>query len=118
MNFVLKEEVGYITVSFYRYTYFLERGERDSTGGNGYCSIIGRSVGADVSFYNRFGMRADVMILQGAESAKVSVADVYKMFPFDNHVYCFELTMEEFKTLLEYSLTEGRSQLFTMMGGD
>ncbi len=114
---ILEEEIGYITVSSDRYDYFPESGERGSTGGNWYCSITARAADADVGFINRYGMRADVIVYEDEDSAGIRKADIYDMFPFNNHLYCFELTMEELKALIEYSLTEHGSELFTMMTG-
>ncbi len=117
VELILEEKIGYITVSSERYKYFPESGNRGSTAGNWYCSIMARATGADVGFYNLFGMWANVLIPDGQDRADVKVSTIYNMFPFNNRIFCFELTMEELKTLLEYALTEKGSQLFTMMMG-
>ena len=114
---ILEEKLGFITEPVLRFAYYPESGDRASSGGNFHSSITARSVNADVGFYNRYGMRDDLLIPEGEERRDVTVSDIYTLFPFDNRVYCFELTGDEFLQLLEYSLTDSGQSLLTMMSG-
>ncbi len=114
---VLNRTIGYITVSSQRYAFFPESGERASTGGNWYTSLIARAAGAEVAFVNQHGMRTDLMIPAGQSRRDVTISDIYTMFPFNNKLYLFDITYEELLQVLEYSLTESGSSLFSTLTG-
>ena len=63
------------------------------------------------------GIRADFTIPEGEDRRAITVADVYTMLPFENKIYCFELPMPEFLTVLQYSLTRSGSTLLSYMTG-
>lgn len=110
-------EIGYITVSAERFEYIPGSGERATTCGNWNCSIISRAVGADVAFTNGGALRENYRISSGSTQRSISASDVYEMFPFENRIYLYEITWEELLELLELSLTEEGSSLFTYMTG-
>lgn len=114
---VLNETIGKITVSADRFSFIPGSGERASACGNWHCSIVARSVGADIGFFNQHGMRDSVIIPPGQEYTDVTLSDLYTLFPFSNKIYCFELTYEELLKLLEYAMTESGSGLFSLMTG-
>ena len=114
---VLNSTIGYITVPSERYAFFPESGERASTGSNWYTSLIARATGAEVAFVNQHGMRTDLTIPAGQSRRDVTISDVYTMFPFNNKLYLFDLTYAELLQVLEYSLTESGSGLFSAVTG-
>lgn len=114
---VLVQEIGYITVPIYRYQYLPFSGERSTTAGNWMCSIIRRTVDADVGFVNSGGIRLDIPFEEGEVRHSITAADVYAMFPFENLIYCFELTYEDLLTLLQYSMTSGGKGLLSRVDG-
>ncbi|MBR3036207.1 MAG: 5'-nucleotidase C-terminal domain-containing protein [Lachnospiraceae bacterium] len=79
-------------------------------------SIIARAVGAEVGFVNSGGIRTDLVITSGWRRL-LTVSDIYTMFPFNNRLYCYELTYEDFLTLLRYALTESGGSLLSRMTG-
>ena len=116
---LLNAKIGYITVPSQKSVFIDGSGQRATTSGNWLSSITMRAVDADVGFINSGGIRADFTIPAGEDKRVITVADVYTMLPFDNKIYCFELTYPEFLTLLQYSLTRsGRTLLSYMYGVD
>ena len=114
---VLDAEIGYITVSAQKSTYIDGSGGRATTSGNWLSSVTVRAVGADVGFINSGGIRADFYVPDGTDRRIITLSDVYTMFPFENKIYCFELSYPEFLTLLQYSLTKSGSTLLSYMYG-
>ena len=51
---------------------------------------------------NSGGLRIDLAIEPGESKRTVRLSDLYKMFPSENIVCCYELTWEELLTALEY----------------
>ena len=114
---ILNESIGYITEDVYAFAYFPESGERGSVGGNWVTSLLARACDADISFYNRYGLRRDFERPAGSEKMQITVSDVYSMFPFGNHLYCYELSGDELLEALEFSLTPGGSRLMPFIHG-
>ena len=114
---VLEAKIGYITESALCNTFLPDSGDRATTCGNWCSSIFARIVGADVGFVNRGGLRTDLALREGEDKRIITRSDMYTMFPFNNEIYCFELTYEELLTVLEYSLTENGSTLLSYMSG-
>lgn len=114
---LLDAEIGYITVPSQKSVYIDGSGQRAVTSGNWLSSITKRAVDADVGFINAGGIRADFTIPEGEDRRAITVADVYTMLPFENKIYCFELPMPEFLTVLQYSLTRSGSTLLSYMTG-
>ena len=114
---ILNTEVGYITVPVLRNTYIPGSGDRSCTAGNWMASIIRRGVGADVGFVNAGGIRMDITLLEGQEKRGITRSDIYAMFPFENALYCYELTYEDLLTLLQYSLTDNGRRVFSRIDG-
>ena len=113
----LNERIGYITVNAGRYDYISGSGERSSTMGNWLASIEARAVGADVGFINSGGIRTDMPLRVYDGRRYITAADVYAMFPFDNRIFCYEVTYKELLGALEYSLTSSGSTLLSRMTG-
>lgn len=114
---ILQSEIGVITQSIERYVYLPESGKRSTSGGNWLSSIYARAVNADVAFINGSGLRTDLTVDPDRGSRTITLYDIYQAFPFDNRIFCYELTYEELLTALEYSMTGGGSILFTYMTG-
>lgn len=114
---VLDEQIGYITVSASRYDYIAGSGERATTAGNWLASVTARAADADVGFINAGGIRTDFTVEPGSDRRVITASDIYTMFPFENRIYCYELTYADFFKLLEYSLTDSGSTLLSRMYG-
>ena len=114
---VLNTEVGYITDPIIRYEYFPESSNRACLSGNFHTWLIRRAADADVAFYNRYGMRQDLLIPAGSDRRVLTLADIYTLFPFENNLYVYELTMEELLEVYKYALTVDGDTLFAMMSG-
>ena len=114
---VLNTQVGYITTPALRYVYLPDSGERSTTAGNWMCSIFRRAVDADVGFFNAGGIRDDMEPAEGEDRRVITVSDLYTLFPFENKIYCYELTYEEFLLLMQYALTSNGSSLLSRMEG-
>lgn len=113
----LNGRVGYITTAASKYDYIPGSGERSSTMGNWMASITARAAGAEVAFVNSGGIRVDMPLRVYEGRRDITAADVYSMFPFENRIYCYELTYEELMRALEYSLTPSGSTLLSCMTG-
>ena len=116
---VLEVKIGYITESVLRDTYLPGSGDRASTCGNWCSSIFARIVGADVGIVNEGGLRTDLPLEEGKDKRMITRSDIYTMFPFNNEIYCFELTYEELLTVLKYGLTKnGQTRISYLSGID
>ena len=114
---LLAAKIGFITVPVIRHTYYSGSGNRSSSGANFYCDLIRKSVDADVGFFNRYGMRADLTIPVGSDSRTITVSDIYDLFPFGNILCKFRLSYEEFLEVLKYALTDAGANNLTVMSG-
>lgn len=114
---ILDAEAGYLTETLKRYEYLPDGGKRSCTCGNWVASIYARAYGADVALVNSGGLRKDVIIDPETGRHVVTIGELYEMFPFDNQLYCFELTWEEFMEVLRYTMTSDGNILLTCMMG-
>jgi len=110
-----KEVLGYIKVGATT-SYLQGSGQRAATMSNWMCDLIRRIGHADVAFVNSGGIRTSFP-LNGQSRRDITVANVYEMFPFNNHVYVYSLTYEELLQVFQYALTSGGSALFSRMTG-
>ena len=95
----LREVLGTLTKPARR-----ERGKFSSSAGNWMADVI-RSVGkAQIGFTNKGGLRADL------EAGEVTLADVYKLMPFENVVISMTLTGVDVRSLVLKHLS-GRHSL-------
>ena len=116
---IFNEEIGYITESAYRYVYLPESGQRSTTYGNWIADIYRRIVDADIAFVNSGGLRTDMRVDEDEISRTIRRSDINIMFPFDNTIYCYEITGEELLRAFEYSLTSsGKGLLSQVIGID
>ncbi len=113
----LSSEVGYITQPILRNQTLPNSRDRTSSCGNWVASIFARAVDADVGFMNTGGLRIDLNIDPGENKRTVILNDLYKMFPNENIVCCYELTWGELLTALEYSMTPGGKILLSNVVG-
>ena len=114
----LNEKIGYITVPIKRYEYIDGSGDRSTTCGNFMASIYQRIGNADVGFVNGGGMRVDIN-LDSDGKHDITLGDIYEEYPFDNQIYVYNITYEEFMEVLKYSLTNsGKTLLSNMVGID
>ena len=113
----LEAEIGYITVPARKYEYIAGSGRRATTAGNWMSSITARAAEADVGFVNSGGIRTDFDLPYGEKQRPFTASDIYAMFPFENRIYCYDLTYKEFLRVLEYSLTSAGSTLLSQMWG-
>ncbi len=115
---LLEARVGYIETSAKKSDYLPGSGQRATSMGNWMASIIARAAGAEVGFVNGGGIRTDItMTPENPWRRTITASDVYTMFPFRNKLYCYELTYEEFLTLMKYALTESGGSLLSRMTG-
>ena len=114
---LLGAEIGYITENAARHIYFPESGNHSSALGNWVCSIMARMVGAEIGLINAAGMRGSFGIPEGQDRRVITLGDIYDLFPFDNTVCVFEITYEELKKALDYSLTGRGQYLISEMSG-
>ena len=113
----LSSEIGYITQPILRFQNLPNSRDRSSNCGNWVASIFARAVDADVGFMNAGGLRIDLDIEPGENKRTITLGDLYKMFPSENSVCCYELTWEELLTALEYAITPGGKILLTDVVG-
>ena len=113
----LSSEIGYITQPILRFESLPNSRDRSSNCGNWVASIFARAVDADVGFMNAGGLRIDLDIEPGENKRTITLGDLYKMFPSENSVCCYELTWEELLTALEYAITPGGKILLTDVVG-
>ena len=114
---VLESELGYITESVRCFDYFPESGERGSTGGNFHTTLVRQAADADVAFFNRHGMREDLIVPEGEDRRTVTQADIYTLFPFEATIVLYELTMQDLLEVFDYALTQDGYGLLSMMSG-
>ncbi len=116
---VLDTKVGYITESVLRFTFLPDSGDRSTTCGNWFTSLIARASGADIAFTNSAGLRIELPLENGATKRDITLADIHDLFPFNNMIYLFELTYDDLLTALKYSLSDrGKTLLSTINGID
>jgi 2',3'-cyclic-nucleotide 2'-phosphodiesterase (5'-nucleotidase family) len=113
----LSSEIGYITQPILRFESLPNSRDRSSNCGNWVASIFARAVDADVGFMNAGGLRIDLDIEPGENKRTITLGDLYKMFPSENSICCYELTWEELLTALEYAITPGGKILLTDVVG-
>lgn len=107
--------LGYITTG--ATTYYIDgSGERAAVISNWMCDIIRSIAGADVAFVNSGGIRTSFP-LSGQSRRNISVASVYEMFPFGNHIYIYRITYSDLLKVFQYSMTSGGQSLFSRMTG-
>ena len=117
LNDILTEQIGYITESAERLVYLPGSGKRATTMGNWQGSIIARIGEADAAFVNNGGIRTEFPLGEGEERRFITRSDIYTMFPFENRIFCYALTYEDFLAALEYALTENGRTLFSQIVG-
>lgn len=110
-------EIGYITVPATRYDYLPESGKHASSKGNWVSSIFMRAAEADVGIINSGALRLDFTIPEGKDRRTIHISDIYAMFPFEDSIYCFEITCEEFLAAMQYAVGDGGWGLISRMSG-
>ena len=114
---LLKEELGYITESVTK-EYLEGSGNRVSTACNFVCDAMRQCADVDVAFINKSGVRGNYYIDEG-DRRTVTVLDMYDMCPFDDHVYCYELTYAELLDVINFTMNgSGRGLLTSQCGID
>jgi 2',3'-cyclic-nucleotide 2'-phosphodiesterase (5'-nucleotidase family) len=94
----LQEVLGTLTEPAQR-----KRGKFSSSAGNWMTDVI-RDVGkAQIGFTNKGGLRADL------EAGKVTLADVYRLMPFENVVVSMDLTGSDVRSLILKHLSKRHS---------
>ena len=114
---ILGAEIGYITERAWKMDWFPESGEHSSALGNWVCSIFARMAGAEIGMLNSGGIRASFAIPEGQDTRVITLEDIYQMLPFDNDICLYEITYEELKKVLEYSLTRGGKIMISEASG-
>ena len=109
------EVIGYITVGANAYT-IDGSGERAAVISNWMCDIMRRIGEADVAFVNSGGI-CTYFPLNGLPSRDITVANVYDMFPYGNHIHVYEITYAELLQIFEYSMTSSGKSLFSRVTG-
>ena len=116
---VLNEKIGSITAPARKPSPSPDDGTivRDSTCGSWMASIYARAVGAEIGFVNNGGIRVNYEIPAGKDACDITVSSVYAMFPFNNHIYGYEITYEELLELLRYAMTHAGGTLLSVVTG-
>ena len=117
VNELLGAEIGYITENAVRRDYLPASGGHSSAVGNWVCSIMARMVGAEIGIINVAGMRGNFGIPEGQDRRVITLGDIYELFPFDSTACAYEITCEELKKALDYSLTDRGQYLISEMSG-
>ena len=91
-------------------------GGRASVMGNWMSDIYMRIGEADVAFMNSGGVRTSFP-LNGNTTRNITYADVYDIFPFNNHIYVYQITYAELLQLFEYSMTSSGKGLLSRVTG-
>lgn len=112
----LETEIGYITESAGR-DYIEGSDERASAAGNFILNAMNRSVGADVAFINRYGIRYSLYIDEGEDRRTVTKLDLFTMLPFDDRMYVYEITYAELLDVFDFSMNGRGYSLLTCMSG-
>ena len=111
----VNDVLGYIDTG--ATTYYIDgSGGRASAMGNWMCDILRRAGGADAAFINAGGIRTSIP-LGGSPQRNITVADIYEIFPFGNHIYVYDISWAELLQVFEYSMTSGGSSMFSYMTG-
>lgn len=110
------EKLGYITEDILLYSY-LGEDDRSCTAGNWITGLLRRACDADVAFVNLTGLRAEFVIPEGKDQLDIHLGDVFSMFPFENNIYCYEITYGELLEIFRFSLAEQGEILFAHMSG-
>ena len=113
---ILGEEIGYVTVPVLRDAY-PGTDRRASTAFNFVLDSVRSACGADVAFMNLAGIRGGFELAPGEERHTVTFGDIYSMIPFDDKVFCLDLTGEELVELFNYSYRYGGWSLLTAVSG-
>ena len=114
----LKEEIGYITAPLTRNA-IKDSGKRVSAASNFVTNAMLRGADVEVAFVNSGGVREDINLKPGEDRHMLHLADIYSMLPFDDMLYCYEITYEELLDVFNYSMnSRGRSLLTCMSGMD
>jgi hypothetical protein len=113
----LAEKLGYITEEALKGEFHPEKAERASGAGNFVAWLYAKMVGAQVGFVNHGGIRAEFVLEEGKDQRDIIVNDVYTLFPFDNKIYCFEITYEDLLQVFQYAVSTGGAKLLSHMVG-
>ena len=90
----LKRVIGVLTEPARR-----RRGKSSSSAGNWMADVV-RAVGkAEVGFTNKGGLRADI------EAGKVTLADIYRLMPFENSVVTMLLKGSDIRALIQQHMS-------------
>ena len=117
-NEVLGQEIGYITVPATK-NYIEGSGRRASTSGNWITAAVKRAADVDVVLYNSAGLRGNLVIPAGEGRRSITQKDIYAMMPFNDGMYCYEMTYEELLGVIRYALTgRGRALMTYIYGMD
>ena len=76
-----------------------------------------RGANADIAFINKSGVRKNLYIAPGKTRRTVTYADLFEMLPFDDRLYCYEITYAELLDVLMFSTDDGGYSLLTCMTG-
>ncbi len=114
---ILATEIGYITEPVTKDP-IEGTDNRITTAGNFVCDAMLSGADVDVAFINKSGYRTELNITGGKDRRKVTEGDMFAMLPFDDRLYCYEITYKEFKDVLDFSLNDGYSLLTCMTGID
>lgn len=113
----LTEKIGYITETAIKDDFDPDKGYRTSAAGNWVASMHARMVGAQVGFVNHGGVRKSFVVEEGQDHLDIRVEDVYLLFPYENPIYCYEITYEDLLKVFQYGVTsKGATVLSHMVG--
>lgn len=103
----MTEVLGSITTSLTR-TSPINQETTATTAGNWLTELmleITKEQHTIAAFANRGGIRTDLAIPEGSTSREISVADIYTISPFGNHILTYSVTGKQLAKQLETALT-------------
>ena len=112
----LADEIGYITESVTK-DYIEGSANRVSTAANFVCDALIRGAQVDVAFINRSGVRTNLYIPEGTDRRAVTQLDLFSMIPFDDVVYCYDLSCADLLDVIEFSMNGGGGGLLSCVSG-
>ena len=112
----LEQEIGYITEPVTK-DYLEESENRVSTAGNFICDGMMLGADVDVAIINRSGVRTNLFMDEGEDKRPVTKLDMFSMLPFDDAVYCYEMTYADLLNVLEFSMNGGGFNLLSCVKG-
>ena len=110
------EEIGYITQPVTKVKHE-ESGKRTDGSGCWMADVLREEAGFDVVYMNAGGVRGSVWMDEGEDRHPVTLGDIYTMLPFEDALYCYEITYGELIDAVKFSVSTSGWNLLTCVSG-